>query len=344
MIGSSPEEVFPGKKVLVTGGLGFIGSNLAFRLVDIGADVTLLDNMLPQFGGNLFNVEPIQNRIRINFSDIRDRASMNYIVQGQDYVFHLAGQVSHVDSVRDPFADIDINVVGTMTLLEACRQFNPDAKLVFSGTRGEYGSAVKLPVDEEAPTNPKGLYAITNLTAEKIVLMYHEVHHVRGVCLRITNTYGPRHHMRHNRYGVANWFIRLAMDDEIIPIMGDGKIIRDFLYVDDLMDVMLWVGANEEAGGQIFNIGSGIPTDFIELGEIIVRVAGSGRCEYVPFSEERKQVEPGHYYTDIGKIRRVSAWEPRTSLEDGIRKTIEFYRMYRDHYWSRQDSESIQAE
>lgn len=329
---------FTSAKVLVTGGLGFIGSNLAIKLVELGAEVTLVDSMLPLYGGNLINIDSIKERVRINFSDVRDRASMNYLVKGQDYIFHLAGQVSHVDSITDPFTDVDININGTLSLLEACREFNPGAKIIFTGTRGQYGPSVKLPVDETAPTNAKGIYAISNLAAEKIILMYHEVHDLPGICLRITNTYGPRHQMKHNRYGVVNWFIRLALDNQAIPIMGDGRILRDFLYVDDLVNVLILAASSQQAYGHLFNVGTGKPMDFQALGETIVRLAGSGRCEYVPFSEERKQLEPGDYYADIGKIRNMLGWEPKISLEEGLRRTIEYYRNYREYYWKSDDA------
>ena len=322
-----------GAKVMITGGLGFVGSNLALRLVDLGAIVTLVDSMLPLYGGNLFNIDPIKDQVCINFSDVRDRASMNHLVKGQDYIFHLAGQVSHVDSVIDPFTDVDININGTLSVLEACREFNPGARIVFTGTRGQYGPSVKLPVDERAPTNAKGIYAINNLAAEKIILMYHEVHNLPGICLRITNTYGPRHQMKHNRYGVVNWFIRLALDDQAIPIMGDGRILRDFLYVDDLVDVLVLAASSEKAYGQLFNVGTGIPVDFRTLGDTIVRLAGSGRCEFVPFSEERKQLEPGHFYADIGKIKNLLGWQPKISLDEGLQRTLEYYHNYREYYW-----------
>lgn len=321
------------KKVLITGGLGFIGSNLAIRLVEQGAQVTLLDAMLPLYGGNLFNIEPIQDSVRVNFSDIRDRNSMEYMVRDQDYIFHLAGQVSHVDSILDPFADVDINVNGTLSVLEACRKHNPQARILFTGTRGQYGPSVKLPVDEAAPTNPMGMYAITNLTAEKIVLMYQQVHGIRGVCLRITNTYGPRHHMQHNRYGVLNWFIRLAMDNQTIPVFGDGRIRRDFLYIDDLVEAILRCGLVEPAYGQIYNVGSGAAVSFIELAQTIVNIAESGQIDYTPFTEERKALEPGDYWSDISKIQREVGWRPTTSLEEGLRRTVEYYRRYRQHYW-----------
>lgn len=324
---------YQGKHVLITGGLGFIGSNLAIKLVKAGAHVTLLDAMLPLYGGNLFNIEPIRDQVLVNFSDIRDHNSMNYLVRGQDYIFHLAGQVSHVDSIIDPFTDIDININGTLSVLEACRKFNQDVRVVFTGTRSQYGPSVRLPVDESAPTNPMGMYAITNLTAEKIILMYHKVHDIPGVCLRITNTYGPRHHMKHNRYGVLNWFIRLALDDELIPIFGDGRILRDFLYVDDLTEALMMCGLTEAAYGDMYNVGSGTSISFIDLAEKITAIAGSGRYEYAPFTAERKALEPGDYWADITKIKSVVKWQPQVSLEEGLRCTVEYYRRYRDHYW-----------
>ncbi|MEW6234075.1 MAG: GDP-mannose 4,6-dehydratase [Candidatus Omnitrophota bacterium] len=324
---------FHGKNILITGGLGFVGSNLAIRLVELGAVVTLADSMLPLFGGNLFNIEPIKDRVKVNFSDIRDRPSMNYLVQGMDSIYHLAGQVSHVDSILDPFTDVDININGTLSVLEACREFNPGCHIVFTGTRGQYGPSVSLPVNEEAPTNPKGIYAITNLTAEKIILMYQEVHGLPGVCLRITNTYGPRHHMKHNRYGVVNWFLRLAMDGGVIPIMGDGRTLRDYLYIDDLVEALLIAASNEKAFGHIFNVGMGVPTSFNELGNKIVELTGSGRCEFTPFSKERKALEPGDYYGDIAKIKTILGWKPSIGLEEGLSRTIEYYRQFRRYYW-----------
>lgn len=182
-----------GSKVLVTGGLGFIGSNLSMALVELGASVTIVDNMLPRQGGNLFNVREIEDRVKVNVSDVRNQLSMNHLVKGKDFVFHLAGQVNHVDSMRNPLQDLDINCKGTLVLLEALKENNKEAKVIFAGTRGEYGSSVKLPVDEDHPTNPKGIYAVTNLTAEKMILVYDDIHKIRGTCLRITNTYGPRH-------------------------------------------------------------------------------------------------------------------------------------------------------
>lgn len=321
------------KRVLVTGGLGFIGSNLSARLVELGAKVTIVDNMMPRLGGNLLNVKEIMEQVHINFSDVRDAHSMDYLVKGQEVIFHLAGQVNHVDSIRNPIQDLDINCRGTLVLLESCRKYNREAKIIFAGTRGEYGASVKLPVAEDHPTNPKGIYAVTNLSAEKMVLVYHDVHQIPGACLRITNTYGPRHQMAHDEYGVVNWFIRKAIDGEAIPVFGDGRILRDFLFVDDAVECFLSVADCPRAFGEVFNVGTGIPYSFIDLGKKIVEIAGTGKTAFTEFTKERKEVEPGDYYTDISKIERVVGWKPRTPLDEGLRKTIQFYRKHKKEYW-----------
>jgi len=326
-------QAFKGKKVLVTGGLGFIGSNLSAQLVRLGAHVAIVDNMIPRLGGNLFNVEEIADKVHINFSDVRDSHSMDYLVKGQKFIFHLAGQVNHVDSIRNPIQDLDINCRGTLVLLESCRKHNRDVKIIFAGTRGEYGASVNLPVGEDHPTNPKGIYAVTNLSAEKMVLVYDEVHKIPGVCLRITNTYGPKHQMAHDEYGVLNWFIRKAIDGEVLPVFGDGRILRDFLYVDDLVDCFLQVATRDQAYGEVFNVGSGIPISFIDLAKKIVGIAGSGSVTLTEFTQERKEVEPGDYYTDISKIKRRVGWGPQTSLEEGLKRTIAFYRKHKKQYW-----------
>jgi UDP-glucose 4-epimerase len=327
------KAIFRGKEVLVTGGLGFIGSNLCIELVKNGAHVTIIDNMLPRQGGNLFNIKDIEDKVKVNFSDVRNSLSMNHLVKGKDYVFHLAGQVNHVDSMRNPIQDLEINCRGTIVLLEALRHNNRSARIIFAGTRGEYGSSVTLPVDEDHPTNPKGIYAVTNLTAEKMVLVYDDIFGIKGACLRITNTYGPRHQMAHDEYGVFNWFIRKAMDDEKIPVFGDGRILRDFIYVEDIVECMLTTALTDKAYGEVFNVGTGVPVSFIELAKKIVEIAGSGHSQFAEFTQERKEVEPGDYYADITKIRQTTGWKPKVSLEEGIGRTIEYYKKYKKEYW-----------
>jgi UDP-glucose 4-epimerase len=327
-------EDFHGARVLITGGLGFIGSNLAIRLVNQGAHVTLVDAMIPEYGGNLFNIEPIRDRVTINFGDICDSLAMDWLVREKDYVFHLAGQVSHVMSLTDPFPDIEYNIKGTTVVMEAIRRHAPHAKVVFAGTRGQYGPAVQLPVSEDAPTNPKGIYEISNLTAEKIIQVYNDIHGVHSVLLRLTNIYGPRAQMKHSQYGVANWFVRLALDGETIKLFGDGRIRRDFLYVDDCVDALLMCAACDDARGQIFNVGIDQPADFRELVETLIEVAGSGRWAFAPFTPERKAQEPGDFYSDISKIRRIVGWSPQTSLRDGLQATVDYYRAHREQYWT----------
>lgn len=333
MTNVTAREYYNNKKVLITGGLGFIGSNLAIELVRLGAKVTLVDNMLPRQGGNLFNIEPIKDQVKVNFSDVRNQLSMNHLVKNQDIIFHLAGQVNHVDSMRNPVLDLEINCHGTLVLMQALRHYNPDAVVVYSGTRGEYGSSVQLPVNEDHPTNPKGLYAVTNLAAEKMILVYNQIYGIPAICLRITNTYGPRHQMMHDEYGVLNWFIKKAMDNEVLPVFGDGSILRDFLYIEDLVQCLLMSATPERAVGEVFNVGSGIPVSFKEVAETIVRVIGRGSYKFTEFTRERAEVEPGDYWADISKIKRLTGWEPSTSLIEGIRKTFEFFSENKDYYW-----------
>ncbi len=326
-------DCFGGRQVLITGGLGFLGSNLAIRLVELGARVTVLDAMLDDHGGNLFNVEPVRDRVLINFSDIRDESSLKYLVAGKDYVFHLAGQNDHVLSLRDPFPDIDINIKGSAMLLEACRRVNRSARLVYGGTRGEYGPAVMLPVAEDHPMRPRGIYELSSLTAQQLFQIYHDNHGVASVTLRLTNIYGERGQMKHSRFGVANWFVRQALDNGTINVFGDGSLLRDFVYVQDAVEAMVRCAATEEAYGQVFNVGNSRASSFRELAETVVRVAGSGRWAFAPFSPERAAQEPGDFCSDIRKIKRVVGWEPTTSLDDGVARTVRYYRLHRPRYW-----------
>jgi len=325
--------VFRGKRVLVTGGLGFIGSTLAIRLVNLGAQVTVVDAMIEEHGGNLFNIEPVRERAVVNISDIRDQVGLRYLVRGQDYIFHLAGQNDHVLSQTDPFPDIDINIKGSAVLLEACRRGNPQARLVYTGTRGEYGAATRLPVSEDAPINPKGIYELSSLTAQKLFQIYNDNHGLKSITLRLTNIYGPRAQMKHNRFGVANWFVRLALEGQSIPVFGDGARFRDFLYVDDTVEAILACAGCAAAYGQVFNVGNDATATFRELAQTIVRLAGSGSWQLAPFSPERRAQEPGDFRSDISRIGRVVGWVPTTSLEDGLRRTIDFYRLHQRAYW-----------
>jgi len=326
-------EVFAGNSVLITGGMGFIGSNLAIRLSNLGARVTVVDSMIPDYGGNEFNLQPVAERVKVNYCDVRDESAVNYLVRNQDFVFHLAGQVCHVMSLSNPFPDIDINIRGTAVVMEALRKYNKDAIVVYTGTRGQYGPSVSLPVNEEAPTNPKGIYEISNLTAEKIIRVYNDVHGIRSVLLRLSNIYGPRSQMRHSRFGVLNWFTRLALDNAKIQVFGDGSILRDFVYVDDCVDAILKTSITPEAYGEIFNVGYDVPISFLETVKKVIAAARQGSWEFAEFSPERKAQEPGDFYSDISKIERIAGWRPKIDLDEGLALTVDYYRRHREHYW-----------
>jgi UDP-glucose 4-epimerase len=329
---TSAAPSFAGVGALVTGGAGFIGSTLAIALVRRGAAVRVVDAMIPGYGGNLFNLEPEEGRVAVERADIRDAEAMARAVRGVDIVFHLAGQMDHVLSLTDPFPDIDINIRGTTVLMEALRLHNPAARVVYTGTRGEYGSAGSLPVAEDAPTNPRGLHEISNLAAAKIVEMYGNVHGIRGTMLRLSNIYGPRAQMRHSRYGVVNWFVRLALDGSVIPVFGNGEILRDFLYVDDCVEAILLAAASDASLGEVLNVGGGEPTTFCEVAETLASLTGA-RWEFAPFTPERKAQEPGNFYSDVRKIGRILAWRPTTPLAEGLSRTLAYYRENRERYW-----------
>jgi len=322
-----------GKRALVTGGLGFIGSNLAIRLVREGARVVVADALIDGYGGNPANLREVEGDVEIHRADVRDEAAMGELVASADVVFHLAAQVSHVMSLSDPYPDIDINIKGTAVVLEACRKRNPAAVVVRSGTRGQYGPAVSLPVSEDAPSDPRGLYEISQLSAEMICRTYTRIHGIRTVPLRLTNIYGPRAQMRHSHFGVVNWFVRLALDGRPIPIFGSGKILRDFLYVDDCVDALVRAAMEPAVSGEIVNVGNDRPSTFLEVARILEELVPGTRVEFTDFSPERKAQEPGDFVSDITKIRRLLHWEPTVELRDGLRRTVEFYRERREDYF-----------
>lgn len=323
---------FKSKKVLITGGLGFIGSNLAMQLAKAGAAVTILDAMIEGLGGNLFNIGDVKDKVKAVIGDVRDKKAVADAVRGKDVIFHLAGQVDHHRSVELPFEDLDIRCNGTLTLLEECRKNNDSAKIVYSGTRAQYGAVKKLPATEETPTRPIGMYAITSLAAENIVLMYNRLYGLKSCSLRITNTYGPRHQMR-KPYGVVNWFIRLAMEGRPITVMGDGKTVRDYLYVEDCCDAFMAAADNPKSSGEVLNVATGKGTSFVELASEVIKANGNGSYKLVPYPEETRQLEPGSFAADTAKIRKLLHWQPKTSLANGIRATINFYRQNKRHYW-----------
>jgi UDP-glucose 4-epimerase len=319
-------EFYRGRRVLVSGGLGFIGSNLARQLVELGADVTLVDAMIADYGGNRFNIDGIEDRIVVRIDDVRDERAMNELVKDREVFFNLAGQVSHIDSMRDPYTDLDINCRAQLSMLEACRRFNPAVKVVFAGTRQVYGKPDRLPVDERHLVKPVDVNGVNKAAGEYYHLLYNNAFGVRACSLRLTNIYGPRQLIKHNRQGFIGWFIRLAIEDREIQVFGDGSQLRDFVYVDDAADAFLRAGASDACDGGVFNVGGSGPVSHRELVERLVEIAGTGSVRYVPWPAEKKQIDIGSFYADSTKFTSTTGWTPSVSLGDGLKRTIDFYR------------------
>ncbi len=324
-------DAYANRPVLVTGGLGFIGSNLCRRLADLGARVTAVDSLLPDYGGNLFNLDGYEDKVRINIADVRGHA-MEYLVQGQDVVFNLAGQVSHIDSMTDPFTDLEINCNAQLWILEALRKRNPGAKIVYAGTRQIYGKPQRLPVGEDHPLAPADVNGINKISGEFYHLVYNQVYKIRACSLRLTNTYGPRQLIRHNRQGFIGWFMRKAVLGETIEVFGDGAQRRDFDYVDDVVDAFLRAGASEASNGQVLNLGGGPPISLLDLAKDLVKLSGRSEIKVVPFPEERKKIDIGDFYSDARKIESVLGWKSTTSFAEGLARTVDYYQRHKDRY------------
>jgi dTDP-glucose 4,6-dehydratase/UDP-glucose 4-epimerase len=324
---------FAERRVLVTGGMGFIGSNLARRLVELGAKVTLVDSLIPQYGGNPFNVEDLRERLSMNVCDVRDPFAMAYLVQGQDYLFNLAGQTSHLDSMQDPRTDLDINAAAQLSILEACRRSNRSVKVVFASTRQLYGRPQYLPVDEKHPVRPVDVNGINKLAGEWYHLLYNEVHGIRACALRLTNTYGPRMRVKDARQTFLGVWIRRILEGQPIEVFGDGRQLRDFNYVDDCVDALLAAAAAEAANGKVYNLGSEEVVSLRQLAERMVALGFGGTFELRAFPAERKAIDIGDYYGDFSLARRELGWSPKVSLEDGLRRTLEYYSRHRERYW-----------
>lgn len=329
---TEPGGYYRGRRVLVTGGLGFIGSNLAGRLVEEGARVTVVDSMVPEFGGNLENIGPFAGRVRVNISDLRDSHSLQILVRDQELIFHLAGQVSHGDSMRDPQLDLDVNCVGTINLVEACRHHNPGARLVYTSTRQVYGAPLSVPVNEDHPTLPIDVNGINKLAAEYYHLLYDRTYGLRSSVLRLTNTYGPRQQIRSNRQGFIGIFVRQALRGETIRVYGSGEQVRDCNYVDDVVDALLLAGATEQCFGRVFNLGAPQRHRLLEFVEVLDRLVGVNH-ELVPFPDDTRIIDIGDYFGDYARFRSATGWSPRVGLEEGMRRTVEFYRRNDRAYW-----------
>ena len=319
--------VYHGQPILVTGGAGFLGSTLAIRLANLGAEVTILDSMLPGFGGNLFNLTPVKDQVRVNVSDLRDPHALDFLVQGQRFIFNLAAQVSHVQSVADPLTDLEINARAQLLLLEACRRQNPKVRLIHASSRHVYGRAQYLPVDERHPVEPLDGYSVSKLAGEQYHRLYAAIHHLRVCVLRLTNLYGPRQ----NNFDCTGVFMRRASAKQPLTVYGDGAQLRDYLYVDDACDALLLAGAREELLGQVYNVGGAARCSIREFADRLGAIAGVP-VETAPFPPERASIEIGDFYTDDTKFRRATGWAPRVGLEEGLQKTYAYFTTHQSRY------------
>lgn len=327
------EKFYQKKKVLITGGLGFLGSNLAHRLAELGAEITLVDCLLDLHGGNSFNIKDISKKVCWIKGDIRDPVLMQETLKGQEILFNIAAQTSHTDSIDHPFLDVDINAKGQIVLLETCKSVCPSIRIVYCSTRAIYGSSPKKLVDEDCPPNPMDIYSINKLAGEYYHQIYHKVHNINAMILRVANGYGPRAQMKQPSFGILNWFTRLAVDDQEIKIFGDGKQVRDYVYVRDIVNAFLKVGASDHLRGEILNVGSGQGVPLIDIVKQIVQIAGKGKIVHVPWPEKNKKIDVGDFIADISKIQKAIQWKPEISLETGLKETVEFYKNHKKHYW-----------
>lgn len=322
---------FHGKSVLITGGAGFVGSNLARKLIEMGADVTIVDSLIPEYGGNLHNISEIKNRVHLNISDVRDEHSMKYLVQGKHVLFNLAGQTSHMDSMNNPQTDLEINCRAQLSILETCRNFCPDIKIVFASTRQIYGKPDYLPVDENHPLRPVDVNGINKMSGEWYHILYNNVYGIRSCALRLTNTYGPHMRIKDARQTFVGIWIRLLLQGRPFEVW-EGHQLRDFNYVDDCVDALLLAAEREEVNGQIYNLGDRNPVSLQELADLLVELHGSGSYSVHSFPEERKKIDIGDYYSDISKYESVVNWTPKVSLRDGLARTLHFYNSNITHY------------
>jgi UDP-glucose 4-epimerase len=323
---------YRGRKVMITGGLGFIGSNLARLLADLGAQVLLVDSMIPDYGGNFFNIRGIEGRVRVNVADIRQESTMDYLVRDRAVIFNLAGQVSHIDSMRDPHTDLEINCRSQLSILEACRRHNAGVKVVFAGTRQVYGKPDTLPVTEAHLVRPTDVNGINKAAGENYHILYNNVFGIRACSLRLTNVYGPRQLVKHNRQGFIGWFIRTSVEGGEIQIYGDGSQLRDFVYVDDAADAFLRAGACDDCNGHVYNVGGEAPVSHRDLVTLLLEVAGTGRVRYVDWPAEKKAIDIGSFYADSTRFRQAVGWSPCVPLREGLARTVAYYRENLTHY------------
>lgn len=324
-------KAFKGKRVLITGGLGFIGSNLTRILAGLGARVTVLDSLIPEYGGNRRNLRGLERKVDINLADVRDRHSLPAFLRGQDFLFNLAGQTSHMDSMIDPETDLEINCRAQLTLLEACRRHNPRIRVVFASTRQIYGRPDYLPVDEKHPLRPVDVNGINKLAGEEYHLLYSEVHGIKSTVLRLTNTIGPRMRVKDARQTFVGVWIRQILEGKPVEVWG-GAQLRDFTYVDDAVEAFLLAATRPQAVGAVFNLGGLGRVSLRELARTLVTVAGQGSFAVKAFPVDRRKIDIGDYYSDCRLIGRKLGWKPRTTISQALAKTVDYYRKELPHY------------
>lgn len=329
----SVQDCFRNECVMITGGLGFIGAALARTLVAAGAEVTLVDSLIPEYGGNIFNIHGIEQKVRVNISDVRDPFAMAHLLKGQKYLFNLAGQTSHMDSMHNPHTDLDINAAAQLSILEACKKHNPDIKIVFASTRQLYGKPEYLPVDEDHPIRPVDVNGINKLAGEWYHILYNNVYGIRACALRLTNTYGPGMRVKDARQTFLGIWVRNLLEGKPIQVFGDGMQLRDFNYVDDVVDAMLLAAASDAANGEVYNLGS---REVVNLKHLAAQLSGmhqGGQHQITPFPPERKAIDIGDYYSDFAKIENALGWAPQIGLDQGLHQTMDYYRQHYAHYW-----------
>ena len=326
---------YSNKNILITGELGFIGSNLARRLAKLGAEVTLIDNLISEYGGNKFNIKDFADKITVNICDIRDVSAMSYLIEDKDYLFNLAGQTSHMGSMSNPEVDLDINTTAQLNILEICRNVNNNIKIIFSSTRQLYGKPDYLPVDEKHPVRPVDVNGINKHAGEWYHILYNNVYGIRACVLRLTNTYGPSMRVKDARQTFLGIWIRNILENKPIQVFGDGLQLRDFNYVDDCVDALLLAGANEDANGKIYNLGSEEVIGLKDLASMMIGAGFGGEFELVPFPAERKAIDIGDYYSDFSLIERELGWAPKVGLKEGLHRSLEYYKQYQEHYWDK---------
>jgi UDP-glucose 4-epimerase len=322
---------FEGARVLITGGLGFIGSNLARRLDSFGAVITIVDSLIPDYGGNLHNIEGLQDRLQVNVSDVRDTHSLRYLVQGKDYLFNLAGQTSHLDSMRNPMPDLEINCQAQLSILETCRAYNPKIKIVFASTRQIYGRPNHLPVTEAHPINPVDVNGINKMAGEKYHLLYSDLYGIPATALRLTNTIGPRMRIKDARQTFVGLWVRQLIESKPIEVWG-GKQLRDFTDVEDAVDAFLLAAASPSTNGQVYNLGGSEVLDLETLAKMMVEINGSGEYAIREFPTDRRAIDIGDYYGDFSKIRTELGWTPQRTLRDTLESTLVYFRDAMPHY------------